>query len=308
MDEISNLSAFVKVAEKGSFTAAALILNCSTSSISKRINQLEHAVGAKLLTRSTHGHAGLTEAGAAYFARVRNIIHDLESARESVKDVTGSLDATLRVHLTPGTGQRIALPAILEFCKAYPSLTVDISVRTEVHDILHQGFDVSIHSGSASDDELAQSSIEVRELAPARYVICASPAYFAAHGKPADPRELSKHNCLVSVRQPSPHKWWFKMDRKKVAVEVQGRFVADNWTTIYEAAKAGLGIARMLCLDEESDVGDVLQPIFSDMVISDRSVWALTPRTRPLPRKIDVFLKFLTEELRRKAGVRPNPA
>lgn len=298
MDEISNLSAFIKVVEKGSFTAAALILNCSTSSISKRINQLEHAVGATLLNRSTHGNASLTEAGSAYFNRVRLIIHELESAKESVRDVADSLQGTLKVHLTPGTGLRIALPAILNFIKAYPTLTVDISVRPENFDILNQGFDVSIHSGSKYDEELSQASIDARELVEARYVICAAPAYFDKHGRPATPKDLESHNCLVSVRQPSAHRWWFRMDRKKFAVNVRGNLTADNWTTVYEAAKAGLGIMRMLCVNPAADLGGVLEPVFCNLVVSDRSIWALTPRMRPMPRKINVFLKFLAQELR----------
>lgn len=302
MDEISNLSAFIKVVEKGSFTAAAYALNCSTSSVSKRINQLEHAVGATLLNRSTHGYANLTEAGSAYFNRVRSIIHELESAKESVKNVAESLQGTLKVHLTPGTGVRLALPSVLQFVKAYPSLTVEVSVRPESYDILHQGFDVSIHSGGKNDDELGYTTIEARELVEARYVICASPAYFEKHGMPTDPRELSNHNCLVSVLQPSSHKWWFKSGHKKFAVNVQGNFMADNWTTVYDAAKAGLGIARMLCVNPDLDLDGSLQPIFTDMVVSDRSVWALTPRMRPLPKKIELFLSFITQELRQKAS------
>ena len=307
MDEISNLSAFIKVAEKGSFTGAALALNCSTSSISKRINQLEHAVGATLLNRSTHGHASLTEAGTAYFKRVRSIIQELESAKESVKDVAESLQGTLKLHLTPGTGQRLVLPAILQFAKAYPTVAVEISVRPENFDMLHQGFDVSVHSGGKNDAELGHATIEARELVATQYVICASPSYFEKFGKPAEPRDLARHNCLVSVRQPSSQKWWFRMGHKKFAVDVHGNFVADNWTTVYEAAKAGLGIARMLCVNPRADLAPgVLEPIFSDLVVSDRSIWALTLRTRPIPRKIDVFLKFIAEELRRTAAISSN--
>jgi DNA-binding transcriptional LysR family regulator len=302
VDEISNLSAFIKVVEKGSFTAAAFALNCSASSISKRINQLEHVVGATLLNRSTHGHASLTEAGAAYFNRVRMIIQELEQAKESVKNVAETVQGSLKVHLTPGTGQRLALPGILEFAKAYPALTIEISVRPESYDILHQGFDVSIHSSGKNDEELSYATIEARELIGAQYVICAAPSYFAKYGTPTDPHELESHNCLVSIRQPSSHKWWFRAGHKKFAVDVRGNLVADNWTTVYEAAKSGLGIARMLCINAQTDLGGVLQPIFSDLVVSDRSIWALTPRMQPIPRKIDVFLTFLMEELRRRAA------
>lgn len=298
MDEISNLSAFIRVVEKGSFTSAALVLNCSTSSISKRVNQLERAVGAKLLNRSTHGVTTLTQEGSAYFDCARTIIEKLEAARECVRDVTDSLQGTLKVHLTPGTGLRIALPAILKFIRSYPALRLDIAVRPENFNILQQGFDVSIHSGGKHDEELSYATVEARELVEARYVICASRAYFEQRGKPSEPRELEKHNCLVSLRHPTPHKWWFRADRRKFAVNVQGNLVADNWTTVHEAANAGLGIARMLCVDAQAELGGVLEPIFSDLVVSDRSVWALTPRLRPMPRKISFFLDFLRRELR----------
>lgn len=301
MREISNLYAFLKVVEKKSFTAAASVLNSSTSSISKKITQLEHDVGAKLLNRSTHGMANLTEAGSVYYGRVRKIIHELEVAKESVRDVAQSLQGTLRVHLTPGTGVRIAVPAIVQFMKAYPSISVEISVRPEDYDILRQGFDVSIRSVSLNDPDVNYATIEVRELVKSQYVICASPLYLQKFGTPSHPRELANHNCLVSIRQPSPQKWWFRNGRKKFAVKVQGTLVADNWAVIYEAAKGGLGIARMLTLNPAAETSAELQTLFPDQVISDRSVRALIPRMRPTPRKIEVFLTFLAEELQRQA-------
>jgi DNA-binding transcriptional LysR family regulator len=73
--------------------------------------------------------------------------------------------------------------------------------------------------------------------------------------------------------------------------------VADNWTVVHEAAKAGLGIARMLCISPINKETEQLEPIFSDLAISNRSVWAVIPRMRPVPRKIDTFLSFLSKAL-----------
>ena len=222
--------------------------------------------------------------------------------RNLLRDVAQSLQGTLKIHITPGTGLRIALPAIVQFMKNCPSLTVDISVRPESYDILAEGFDVSIRSIGISERDINYATIDARELAKAQYLICASPSYFEKHGKPSDPRELTRHNCLVSIRQPSPQKWWFRRGRKRFAVKVQGTVVADSWPVVYEAAKAGVGIVRMLCVSSmitEASAG--LDPIFSDMIISDRSIWALVPRMRPLPRKVDVFLSFLSEEFRRQS-------
>lgn len=293
MDAISNMTVFVRVVEKESFTAAANTLNCSTSSISKRISQLEHDVGAKLLNRTTHSVLSLTEAGHIYFERARRIIYDIEAAKESVLDVTRSLNGTLRVHMTPGTGLKIALPVITEFMEAYPTITVEVSILPEAIDIMRMGFDVSIRSGSIDEDENNMASIEAHQLSKAKHVIYASPRYLEKHGMPEDPRDLVNHNCLISVRQHSPFKWWFWKDHKKFSVNVTGNLIADNLTVVHEAARAGLGIARILEVDPVRLQGDDLVPLFSDLTIADRVLWAITPRMRPVPRKTTAFLDFL---------------
>jgi DNA-binding transcriptional LysR family regulator len=294
VDEISNMAVFVKVVQAEGFTAAAAALNCSASSVSKRINQLEYEVGATLLNRSTHGILNLTEAGKLYFDRARKIIYEIENARDSVREVTQTLRGTLKVHMTPGTGLKIVLPVVLQFIKHYPLLSVEVSIRPEVVDIIKLGFDVSIRSGPMDESEIA--SFEARELKKASYRICASRSYFEEHGRPAHPRDLVNHNCLISARQPSPDKWWFRSERKKFSVKVRGNLIADNWTIIEEAARAGLGIARVLYVDSLGSLGN-LETIFADMMISDRVIWGLVPRMSPMPRKIELFVNYLRKGL-----------
>lgn len=302
MDAISNMTVFVRVVEKESFTAAANMLNCSTSSISKRISQLEHDVGAKLLNRTTHSVLSLTEAGKIYFERARRIIYEIEAAKESIFDVTHSLSGTLRIHMTPGTGLKIALPVILEFMETHPTITVELSILPEAIDIMRMGFDVSIRSGSIEEDGTNLASVETHQLSKAKHVIYASPAYLTRHGHPAEPHDLVNHNCLISVRQHSPFKWWFWKDHKKFSVDVSGSLIADNLTVVHEAALAGLGIARILQVDPIRHQYDDLVPLFTEMTVPDRVLWAITPRMRPVPRKITAFLDYLRNAFDSGAG------
>lgn len=297
MTEIGDLLAFVKVVEKEGFTAAAGALNCSTSSISKKINRLENKVGAKLINRSTHG-LHLTEAGRAYFERTRRIITELEDAREAVQDVTNELSGTLKVHTTPGNGHRLVLPWILEFMRQYPSLSVQVLNRPDAVNILRSEVDVSIRSGAVKD-MVSPPGIEAHELGRAGFLIYGSRSYFERCGKPADPRELVNHNCLISMRQRSPDRWWFIDGKKKFVVNVHGNLFADDWTTIYHAMLAGLGLARVLHLNASPFMarGD-LEPLFTNSVVPDRVLWAFVPSVRPKPRKVEVFLKFLNKMLR----------
>lgn len=299
MDSISNMTVFVKVVERKSFTAAAQALNCSTSSISKRITQLEHDIGAKLLNRTTHSVLSLTEAGKVYFDHARRIIYDIELAKDSVLELTESLRGNIRVHMTPGTGLRLAMPVIMEFMKSFTDIAVEISILPEAVDILRMGFDVSIRSGAMDEDEFNLASIEARQLSQAKYAIYASPDYLARCGQPSAPEELVHHNCLISARQHSPTKWWFWRDHKKYPVYVNGTLVADNLTVIYEAARAGLGIVRILQLHPIRREFEELVPMFTNLTNPDRVLWAIAPNIRPRPRKVTVFLDFLTSAFAR---------
>lgn len=296
--DIGDLLAFVKVVEQEGFTAAAGALNCTTSSISKKINRLEHIVGAKLINRSTHS-LHLTEAGAAYFERTRKIITDLEDAQESVREVTNKLSGTLKIHMTPGAGQRLVLPWILEFMRRYPSLSIHVSDRSEAANILRAGFDVSIQSAAATGIE-CPPGVEARELSRAGFLIYGSRSYFERNGRPSEPHALVDHNCLISQRQRSADRWWFTDGKKKFAVNVRGNLVTDDWAVIYDAIRAGLGIGRLLNLSASPRFvpsGD-LEAIFTDCVPADRVLWALVPSVRPMPRKIQVFVDFLAKGLR----------
>src|SRR5262245_48911647 len=125
--DVDALATFVRVVERRSFSATATEAGVTPSSISKKIARLEQDVGAKLINRSTRD-VRLTEAGAALFATAPRILHELELARESVRSARDSLAGSMKIHLTPGTGERIVLPVLLEFLKAHPSLRCEISV------------------------------------------------------------------------------------------------------------------------------------------------------------------------------------
>jgi DNA-binding transcriptional LysR family regulator len=240
-----------------------------------------------------------------YFERARRIIYEIESAKESVLELTRSLHGTLKVHMTPGTGLVFAMPAILAFMEAYPSLTVEISIRPEAVDILRMGFDVSIRSGALDEDDFNLASIDAHQLSKAQYAIVASRRYIDLKGRPEHPEELINHNCLVSARQHSPNKWWFWQNHKKFAVNVNGTLFADNWSVIYDAARAGLGVARLLQTYPVQRNFDDLEILFPNWTIPDRVIWAMTPHMRPMPKKISVFLDFMRAAFSQDAAFLP---
>lgn len=298
MRNLFGMEVLAKVVEKGSFAAAARSLNLTSSAVSKQIARLEGDIGVTLLSRSTH-KLSLTEAGRIFHDRSLAILREMDSARDAVREANANLTGTLKVHVTPGmTGRRFVLPALTEFKKKHPQLTVELTMSREAIDVVEDGFDLSILSGTKKDIEARGSSLERRQIVKSKYFVCAATDYFRHHSRPKTPPELAQHECLLNVGQPLYDKWWFDDGRRRFGVRVNGHFRANDGIAIQEAAVAGLGIARLLGLEGITDVRSLgLQILFEKETICDRVLWAIYPRSRSLPLKVSGFVDFLTKTL-----------
>lgn len=290
------MQVFVYVVEKGSFSAVAKELELTPSAVSKQVSRLEAGLGARLMNRSTHDLC-LTEAGKVYYSHCLRIIREMDLAAEAIHEVNTTLSGTLQLHVTPGIGRQIVLPALAEFMKKYKNLSVNLSVQPARVDVINQGFDLSIRSSNSDYIKLSTTSVDCVILAPLTYRVCASPDYFRRFGKPKEPMELTQHHCLIYDTQPSPEKWWFINNGEGYHVNVGGRFHANEWSSINSAAVEGVGIARLLMQNPDS-LDPSLEPIFEDQTLSDRSVWAFYPRARSMPEKVKKFIDFMTTRLR----------
>lgn len=294
MRDAAGMEVFIRVVEKGSFSAAAVELNLTPSAVSKQVSRLESELGVRLINRSTH-EFNLTEAGKIYHGRCLKILHDIDQARDAVQEANATLSGTLKLHVTPGTGQLMILPHLNRFLREHPGLSVDLQVEPDYVDVLQSGLDLSIRSGTDDDSNLRYTSIECRPLAPVKYLICAAPDYFRRKGKPEGPRDLVRHDCVIYASQPSADRWWFSDGSKRYPISVTGRFRADDWSAVHNAAVEGVGIARLLALEATpSLLRNRLEVIFERQTVCDRRLWAFYPRSRHMPRKVAAFLECLT--------------
>ena len=293
MRDAAGMEIFVRVVEKGSFSAAAVELNLTPSAVSKQVSRLEAELGVRLINRSTH-EFNLTEAGKIYHDRCLKILHEIDQARDAVHEANATLSGTLKLHVTPGTGQMMILPHLNQFLRDHPDLSVDLQVEPDYVDVLQNGLDLSIRSGTDDDANLRYTSIECRPLAPMKYLVCAAPDYFKRKGKPKEPRDLARHDCIIYASQPSADRWWFTDRAKRYAVNVTGRFRADDWSAVHNAVLDGVGIGRLLALEATPSIlRNRLEVIFEKQTICDRRLWAFYPRTRNLPRKVAAFIEYL---------------
>lgn len=271
----------------------------SPSYMSKHVTQLENSLALTLLHRSTH-KVFLTDAGSVLFEHCVRILAELDAAKADASGLSSELIGNLRIHTTPGVGQGLVVPAIIDFNTEYPAVKVELTVSVNSVSLMERGVDVVVGSRHFEDDESFHSGLFERKLGPAPYAICAAPGYFARHGMPNHPHDLQNHNCLVHMTQKrDPKIWQIRSDGEDVAVPVDGTFHSNLEGAILLAAVEGAGIVRLPLYSVAAEIqSGQLVPIFDGDVVSDRVIKAFYPKSRFVPKKVRAFLAILETKLK----------
>ncbi|WP_262268094.1 LysR family transcriptional regulator [Microvirga yunnanensis] len=291
LDRVTGMQVFVRVATLGSFSAAARALHLSQTMVTKHVAALEDRLGVKLLHRSTRKLA-LTEAGRSYLAACERILAEIEEA-----DASASLDRVeprgmLRLNVPLTFGFRQVVPALAEFSRLYPAVSFDLGLADRYVDLVEEGWDLAVRIGRLKD-----SSLVVRRLAACRTVVCASPAYLAAHGTPRTLEDLARHNCL-GYTLPSAigaSRWTFGIDGA-VVMPIQGNLRANNGDALLAAAVAGQGLIYQptFIVGDSLRAGDLV-PVLRDYPTYEPAIHAVLPSGRQAPAKVRAFVAFLAE-------------
>ncbi|WP_271899064.1 LysR family transcriptional regulator [Candidatus Phyllobacterium onerii] len=297
--DLNDIVIFTRVVQYGSFTEAAKIFTKSPSYMSKHVTQLENSLALTLLHRSTH-KVFLTDAGSVLFEHCVRILAELDAAKADASGLSSELIGNLRIHTTPGVGQGLVVPAVINFNTEYPAVKVELTVSVNSVSLMERGVDVVVGSRHFEDDESFHSGLFERKLGPAPYAICAAPGYFARHGMPNRPHDLQNHNCLVHMTQKrDPKIWQIRSDGEDVAVPVDGTFHSNLEGAILLAAVEGAGIVRLPLYSVAAEIqSGQLVPIFDGDVVSDRVIKAFYPKSRFVPKKVRAFLAILETRLK----------
>lgn len=295
MDQFSALKAFCRVVEAGSFSAAAAALNVSHTAMSKQVRQLESALGAQLLNRTTRRLA-LTEAGHAYYERARRILDDLAEADLAVSRHHAAPRGTLRINAPMAFGTLDMMNWLPRFMQRYPELKVDLVCNDRFVDLIDEGFDVALRLAR----EMPDSTLIAKRLALAPTLLVASPDYLRRHGMPLTPDQLQQHNCLIYTLLAKPGEWQFSLpDGSWHTVAVSGSFHANTAVALCAAAVDGIGIApaTTFIVHRELAAGTLL-PVLPDYPLRARDLYAVYPHNRHLSPKVRAFIDFATEVYR----------
>ena len=289
MDRLTQLRYFVRAAELGGFSRAALEAGVKPSSVSRAITELETQLGAALFNRSTR-RLHLTEIGGAFLLRARRILDELEEAYTAASAFNARPQGVLRLNVPGAFGRLHIVPFLPQFAARYPDITLDVTFTDTIVDIIETGTDLAIRTGSLPDSQL-----KARKLAPHRRVLCAAPQFLAAHGPIETPADLPQCPAVLFSRQPGDR--WVLIDAagRREDVLCTGRLRTNDSEALLAAALAGIGMALL----PSWIAGNALQtgrlvrllPGFEAMFApGERFVWAIYPPKRVVAPKVRVFI------------------
>ncbi|WP_369951892.1 LysR family transcriptional regulator [Ralstonia syzygii] len=236
---LSELTAFIAIAEQRTFRAAAGVLGVSPSALSHAMRNLEARLGVRLLNRTTRSMA-LTEAGEQLLRRVRPAVADLEDAVNEVASERNRPSGSIRISASENAARPLVRHVLPDFLAAYPDIHVECVVDTRLVDIVADGFDAGIRLL----EDVPRDMIAVRFGPDMRFVAVASPAYLSRHAPPERPHDLTQHRCIrFRFESGALYRWDLERRGTAASVNVDGPLTLGNLNLMVEAALAGIGIA-----------------------------------------------------------------
>ncbi|RSZ42298.1 MULTISPECIES: LysR family transcriptional regulator [unclassified Variovorax] len=251
---------FVRVAELGSFSAAADLLGMTPSAASRQVKRLEKEIGVQLLQRTTR-QLRLTEPGTEAFARCRELVLAAQGAMEIGQQFAAGPSGLVRISAPKAFARRVLHPHILEFLRLYPEVDVQLIVADRDVDPIREGVDLVVRLTTKPPEGLV-----ARQLMPAAHILCASPRYLAEHAAIAHPGDLAAHSCLSLGEHERDNHWRFRKkeeegEKEETEVIVRGRYVSNHSEVRLEGALADLGVAVVpaFVAQEALDAGSVVR-------------------------------------------------
>lgn len=298
MDKIQAMQVFVRVAEMQSFTRAAESMGLPKGSVSRQLQALENQMGARLLHRTTR-RVQMTQDGQIYYDRCRDLLATLDEMDSLFQNDPATLSGRLRVDMPVSLATNFVIPRLPEFLQHYPGIELELSSSDRMVDVVREGFDCVVRVGTLKD-----SGLIARPLGYLPMINCASPDYLARFGVPHTLEDLSQHAMVhYSLHLGSAPAGFEFFDGQRCHIIQTGGVVTVNSTETYRAACiAGLGIIQVPHVGIKPAIkAKTLQEILPGFPAQPMPVSLIYPHRRNLARRVQVFMEWLTQAMKRYA-------
>ena len=287
MDRLAAMETFVYVVETGSFSAAARRLNIGQPAVSKAIAQLEARLAVRLLLRSTRGLTP-TEAGLAFFERAKRAIEESDEADNAARGAASGLSGNLRICAAVTFGRLHIVPHLGPYLEQNPELNIDLMLDDRNINLVEEGVDLALRLGALSD-----SGLTARKIAECRRVVLGTPAYFAKHGEPTCPADLSEHQAIIYSLGGSANGPFKKADEEQPVI-INGRIRVSAAEGLRAAVLTdqGLALASEWMFAPELANGTVREAM-RDWTLPNQDLWAVFPTGRMASAKARAFVEYV---------------
>lgn len=296
-DAFTGLSEFLAVARHSSFRAAAAELGVSSAAVSQAIRALETRTGLVLFQRTTR-RVALTEAGSALLVRVQPASTEISDAFEALADLRTRPTGLLRLTVPRVAVSIIVEPVLAAFRRAYPEITVDVDVSDATVELTRDHLDAGMRIG----EYLERDMVAVRLTPDIRWCVLGSPSYFAAHGRPRTPEDLTHHECIRYrfATSRSVYRWEFVRAGREFSVDVPGGITLNDGTLMLGLARSGAGLIYMGDQFAARELaGGELESVLESFLPRSPGLFLYFPtRTQQQP-KLRAFVDFVTAFTRR---------
>lgn len=283
MDRLEAMSILVTAVDAGSLSAAGRRLGIPLATVSRKVSELEGHLGTRIFNRTSR-QLTPTDAGSAYIAACRRILDDVEEAERTAAGEFRTPKGDLIVTAPIVFGRLHLLPVVVEFLRAFPEIDIRLVLADRLVDLLEDPVDVALRIGALPDSGLV--AIRVGTI---RKVVCASPAYLAAHGTPKTLDDLRHHDCVTFQGLTTAGQWTFS----EGSLTPRARLIVDTAEAAIDAAVAGVGITRVLCYQAAAAArAGALSLILEDIEPPALPVSLVHTGERLLPLKLRAFLDF----------------
>ncbi|MGE8145933.1 LysR family transcriptional regulator [Pseudomonas frederiksbergensis] len=293
MDRFQEMQVFAAVAQEQSFSAAARRLGMSAASVTRAVAALEKRIGTLLLTRTTRS-VHLSEAGQRYLEDCRRILAEVQEAEDSAAGSHAQPRGQLTITAPVLFGELFVTPLMVSYLNQFPEVTINGLLVDRVVSMVEEGIDVAVRIGDLPDSN--QHAIRVGEV---RRVICASPAYLNAHGRPRHPEALSGAPVVATSSIGQLRTWPFLDKGQPISVRPEPRLVVTANQAAINAACLGLGFTRVLSYQMASKVASgELEIVLADFELPPLPIHVVYQGGRKAPARIRSFVDFMVKALR----------
>jgi DNA-binding transcriptional LysR family regulator len=297
MDRLEGMSILVAVVDAGSLSAASRQLALPLATVSRKLNELEAHLKTRLLYRTTR-RLSLTEPGESYVAACRRILEEIGEVERAVTGEYAAPKGYLVVTAPVVLGRLHVVPVMAAFLAHFPDIDARLFLIDRNVHFLEEHVDVAVRIGRLPDSSLV--AIRIGETRP---IVCASPAYLAAHGTPSTPADLANHECISYDGLTSPRAWTFPLGKTEQIVPVHSRLVTNTAESAIDAAILGTGVTRVLCYQVADAVREGrLQLVLEQFMPAPVPIHLVHAGQAPLPLKLRAFLDFMSPRLRARVS------